>query len=146
MSQPGCPEIAFFGNVSLHGQFRTFGKTIAIIGVVLCVAFLGYSTYATSKRFRNGFIQGFKTRRVYPQVEIVLLVISMALIGTSIYLIKRLIQVNDIQQVDVTQISSVSQLIPLLVGGFGCGMTVFNILSRRLFMRKRCWYLFGYHL
>ncbi|KAL6881326.1 hypothetical protein J3F83DRAFT_49813 [Trichoderma novae-zelandiae] len=142
-----CPDVAFFGRVSLHGRFRTLGKAMAVLGVVLCVASLVFSVYATTARFGRGFREGFKKReKVRPRVELVLLALSMALIGMSIYLVEHLIRVNDVQQVGIDQIGSVGQLIPLLAGGLACGLTLWRVVTHRLFMGKRCWFLFGYHL
>ena len=89
MSVAACPQhVAFFGRVSLYGWFRTLGKVMAVVGVVLCVASLVWSVYATTARFNKGIREGFKRRdKARPQVELALLVLSMALIGMSIYLV-----------------------------------------------------------
>lgn len=147
MTVEGCPDIAFFGDVSLHGPFRTAGKVFSVLGIVICVFSLVFSVFATMRRFRGGIRDAFATKeRARPKVELVLLVLSMALIGTSIYLVEHLIERNGITQVGVKAITSVGQLIPLLAGGLACAMTLWKIVTHQLFMRKRCWYLFGYHL
>lgn len=147
MSIEGCPDIAFFRGVTIHGWFRTLGKVVSVLGLVICVCLLFYSVYATARRFRKGFREGFGRReKVRPQVELVLLLLSMALIGISIYLVEHLIMVNNIDGVGIPQIGTVGQLIPLLAGGLGCAMSIWKILVHRLFLRKRCWFLFGYHL
>ncbi|KAM0448863.1 hypothetical protein ACHAO4_008088 [Trichoderma viride] len=147
MSIEGCPDIAFFRGVTIHGWFRTLGKVVSVLGLVICVSLLFYSVYATARRFRKGFREGFGRReKVRPQVELVLLVLSMALIGISIYLVEHLIMVNNVEGVGIPEIGTVGQLIPLLAGGLGCAMSIWKILVHRLFLRKRCWFLFGYHL
>ncbi|RFU75999.1 hypothetical protein TARUN_6243 [Trichoderma arundinaceum] len=147
MDQPGCPDIAFFGETTIHGWFRTLGKVVSAVGIVLCFFFIGFSVYATTLRFSNGFRNGFKRKeKARPRVELALLVISMALIGISIYLVEHLIVVNDIQGVGIDDIGSVGQLIPLLAGGLGCALSLWKVVVHRLFMKKRCWFLFGYHL
>ncbi|KAL7950049.1 hypothetical protein V8C42DRAFT_340924 [Trichoderma barbatum] len=147
MTVEGCPDIAFFGKVSLHGGFRSAGKAFSVIGVVLCVLSLAFSVYATGKRFSNGFRDGFRTKqKVRPRVELALLVLSMALIGMSVYLVEHLIIENGIQEVGIAEIGTVGQLIPLLAGGLACALTLWRIVVHQLFMKKRCWFLFGYHL
>ncbi|KAL7915848.1 hypothetical protein GGI35DRAFT_430826 [Trichoderma velutinum] len=147
MTVKDCPDIAFFGNVSLHGPFRTAGKVFSVLGVLVCVFSLIYSVFATTRRFRGGIREAFEAKeKARPKVELVLLVLSMALIGTSIYLVEHLIEENGITGVGVKEIRSVGQLIPLLAGGLAGAMTLWKIVTHRLFMRKRCWYLFGYHL
>ncbi|KAK1256307.1 hypothetical protein MKX07_008566 [Trichoderma sp. CBMAI-0711] len=142
-----CPDIAFFGRVSLHGWFRTLGKVMSVVGVVLCVASLAFSVWATGTRFNRGFREGFKKKeKVRPRVELALLALSMALIGMSIYLVEHLISVNDVQEVGIDEIGTVGQLIPLLAGGLACGLTLWRVVAHRLFLRPRCWFLFGYHL
>ncbi|KAL7789489.1 hypothetical protein V8C37DRAFT_386055 [Trichoderma ceciliae] len=147
MLEPGCSDVAFFGQVTVHGWFRTLGKVVSAVGLVLCVFFIGFSIYATTRRFSNGFREGFRTNaKACPRVELVLLVLSMGLIGMSIYLIEHLIKVNDIQGVGIDEIGTVGQLIPLLAGGLGCALSLWKVVAHRLFMKKRCWFLFGYHL
>lgn len=114
---------------------------------MICVCLLFYSVFATAKRFNKGFREGFGRReRVRPQVELVLLALSMGLIGVSISLIEYLISENNIDGVGTGEIGTVGQLIPLLAGGLGCAMSIWKVLVHRLFLRKRCWFLFGYHL
>ncbi|UKZ85260.1 uncharacterized protein TrAFT101_001128 [Trichoderma asperellum] len=144
---PGCADVAFFGGVTIHGWFRTLGKVVSVLGVVICVGLVFYSVYATKKRLSKGFREGFGRReKVRPRVELVLLVLSMGLIGVSISLVEYLIQKNEIDGVGRKEIGTVGQLIPLLAGGLGCAMSVWKILVHRLFLKKRCWFLFGYHL
>lgn len=147
LAQAGCPDIAFFGRVTIHGWFRTLGKVVAAGGLVLCVFFIGFSIWATMKRFSNGFRDGFKSKpKGRPRVELVLMVLSMALIAMSIYLVEHLIVINDIQGVGINEIGTVGQLIPLLAGGLGCAMSLWKVVVHRQFLKKRCWFLFGYHL
>ncbi|KAK5998386.1 hypothetical protein PT974_00765 [Cladobotryum mycophilum] len=147
MTTPGCPDIAFFGETSLHGRFRTAGKVAACAGLVICFCALLASIHMTTKRFRNGFANAFvRPPKKRPQVEISLVFLSMALIGCSIYLIEHLISVNDIKEVDAKKITSVGQLIPLLAGGLACALTLWKVVGHGLFLRKRCWFLFGHHL
>ncbi|UKZ73709.1 hypothetical protein TrVFT333_001359 [Trichoderma virens FT-333] len=142
-----CRDIAFFGSISLYGRFRTVGKVFSVLGLIVCVISLIYSVFATTRRFKDGFRNGFEAKeKTRPQVELVLLLLSMALIGISIYLVEHLIQINEITGVDVGQINTVGQLIPLLAGGLACVLTMWRVVTHRLFMRKRCWFLFGYHL
>ncbi|KAL7933593.1 hypothetical protein V8C35DRAFT_303353 [Trichoderma chlorosporum] len=147
MTNDKCTDIAFFGNVSLHGRFRTAGKVFSVLGVVVCGLSLIYSVFAVTKRFTGGIRRAFEEKeKGRPKVELVLLVLSMALIGMSIYLVEHLIAVNGITGVGIKAIGTVGQLIPLLAGGLACALTIWKIVAHRLFMRRRCWYLFGYHL
>jgi len=147
MSQPTCPEIVFFGDITVHGGFRTLGKVASVTGLILCVAFLCISVYTTSRRFRRRLREGHTSRtRARPQIEVALLALSMALIGMSIYLIEHLIMANEIKTVGIDEIGTVGQLIPLLAGGLACALMLWRVVVHRLFMRKRCWFLFGYHL
>jgi hypothetical protein len=147
MSSPGCPDTAFFGKVTINGWFRTLGKVVSVGGLIICACLIVFSIFATTKRFSKGFREGFKRKeKVRPRVELVLLVLSMALIGISIYLVEHLIMVNDIQGVGINEIGTVGQLIPLLAGGLGCAMSVWKVVVHRLFLKKRCWFLFGRHL
>ncbi|KAH6607686.1 hypothetical protein Trco_003999 [Trichoderma cornu-damae] len=147
MAMPPCPDVAFFGKATLRGWFRTLGKVVSVVGLVLCVFFVFFSVCATARRFRGGFREGFKSgEKVRPRVELVLLLLSMGLIGVSIYLVEHLIVVNEIQGVGIDDIGTVGQLIPLLAGGLGLALSLWKVVVHRLFMRKRCWFLFGYHL
>ncbi|KAK1252987.1 hypothetical protein MKX08_004174 [Trichoderma sp. CBMAI-0020] len=147
MSIAGCADTAFFGGVTIHGWFRTLGKAVSVLGLVLCVCSLFYSVYATARRFRNGLREGFERRpKVRPRVELVLLALSMGLIAISIALVENLIVANEVDGVGIAEIGTVGQLIPLLAGVLGCAMSVWKIVVHRLFLRKRCWFLFGYHL
>ncbi|KAM0255008.1 hypothetical protein ACHAQJ_006236 [Trichoderma viride] len=147
MASPGCPDIAFFGHVTIHGWFRTLGKVVSVLGLILCVFFVCFSILATMRRFSKGFREGFKPKqKVRPRVELVLVALSMGLIGISIYLVEHLIMVNDIQGVSIKEIGTVGQLIPLLAGGLGCALSIWRVLVHRQFMKKRCWFLFGRHL
>lgn len=144
---PGCADIAFFRKVTIHGWFRTLGKVVSVLGLVICGCLVFYSVFATAKRFSKGFKEGFgKTKKVRPRVELALLVLSMALIGISIYLVEHLISENEIDGVGIAEIGTVGQLIPMLAGLLGCAMSMWKILVHRLFLKKRCWFLFGYHL
>lgn len=147
MSKPGCPDIAFFGRTDLHGGFRVLGKIVSAGGLIICVACLCFCLYATSRRFSHGISKAFqRPARKRPQVELGLLFVSMALIGVSATLIEYLVRVNHITDVGIDQIGSVSQLIPLLAGCLACALMLWRVIVHRLFLRKRCWFLFGYHL
>ncbi|POR34904.1 Uncharacterized protein TPAR_04909 [Tolypocladium paradoxum] len=146
-SECGGRDIVFFGPSTINGWFRSLGKAASVAGLVACVALAAFSVYKMIHRFRDGLRAGFARpsgRR--PQVEISLMLASMGLIGLSIATVEYLIRENDIQGVGSQDIGSVAQLIPLLAGVLACFLALWKVLAHRLFLRKRCWMLFGWHL
>lgn len=145
MLKPHYPNIGFFGRSRIDGWFRTFGKAIAIAGVIVCVCLIGVCVWAAIRRFSHGFERAvIRKKKTRPQVEIGLLFLSMGLIALSIAAVEYLIQVNGIT--GLSELDSVGQLIPLLVGGISCAVTTWKIMTRRLFLKRRCWFIFGHHL
>ncbi|PHH88818.1 hypothetical protein CDD83_6999 [Cordyceps sp. RAO-2017] len=147
MLRPGCPEIAFFGPSLITGWFRSLGRVVSVLGLVVCVLLLAFSLYISVRRFRPGLRAGFTRpsgRR--PRVEITLMLLSMALLGLSVATIEYLIQVNNIQGVGAAKIGTVAQLIPLLAGTLACFLSVWKIVFSNLLFQKRCWFLLGWHL
>ena len=140
-------DIAFFGPSTINGWFRSLGKAASVAGLVACVALLGFCAFQMIRRFKGGLKQGFTRpsgRR--PQVEISLMLASMGLIGLSIATVEYLIRENDIKGVGAQDIGTVAQLIPLLAGALACFLALWKVVTHRLFLRKRCWLLFGWHL
>jgi hypothetical protein len=141
----GCVAIAFFGRTKVDGRFRTFGKAISIIGLVLSVFLIGVCVNALWERFRDRFDHAMKRpRRQRPQVEIMLLLLSAGLIAFSIAVVEYLIRVNGIT--GLQQIDAVGQFIPFLIGIFECTSIGWRIVIKGLFWRRKCWFLFGKHL
>ncbi len=140
-----CVAIAFFGRAKVNGGFRTFGKVISIIGLVLSAGLIGVCVRALWKRFHDRFDHAMKRpRRQRPQVEIALLVLSAGLTAFSIRVVEYLIKVNGIT--GLQQIDAVGQLIPFLIGILECTSIIWRIVVKGLFCKKKCWFLFGYHL
>lgn len=145
MRDPTCIDIAFFGRSSVHGWFRSFAKALSITGLVCSVSLVGVCAFAVRRRFRNGFLQGFvREPRRRPQVEIVLLLLSMGLIVFSIAIIEYLVRVNHIT--GLSDLESAGQMIPLLVGGMSGMSVLWTVLVRGSLRKKRCWLFFGWHL
>ncbi|XP_044715533.1 uncharacterized protein HRG_11112 [Hirsutella rhossiliensis] len=149
MLRPGCDDVAvaFFGPTTITGWFRSLGKALSVAGLVVCVALVAFSVHSSLRRFRRGLRAGFARpsgRR--PQVEIVLMLLSMGLLGLSIATVEYLIRANAIQGVGVDQIGSVAQLIPLLAGVLACFLSLWRVLTHGLLFRTRCWFFLGWHL
>lgn len=146
-SECGGRDIVFFGPSTINGWFRSFGKALSVAGLVACVALAAFSIFKMIHRFKDGLRAGFARpsgRR--PQVEISLMLASMGLIGLSIATVEYLIRENDIQGVGAKDIGSVAQLIPLIAGVLACFLALWKVVAHRLFLRRRCWLLFGWHL
>lgn len=140
-----CVAIAFFGRAKVDGRFRTFGKVISIIGLVLSVCLIGVCVHALWKRFQDRFDDAMKRpRRQRPQVEIMLLLLSAGLIAFSIAVVEYLIRVNGIT--GLQQIDAVGQLIPFLIGILECTSIIWRIVIKGLLWKKKCWFLCGRHL
>lgn len=144
MTQAGCNEVAFFGLTSFHGWFRTLGKVLSVIGVVLCSTLDIYSLYALWVRFGQGIEAFAPPPKQRPQVELSLLVVSAGLLTFSIVLIEYLIDHNDIK-ID-TDPFSVGQLIPLIAGGVAALLVLWKVVLNGLIWKGRCLFLFGKHL
>ncbi|CEJ84298.1 hypothetical protein VHEMI03438 [[Torrubiella] hemipterigena] len=144
MMRPGCNEVAFFGLTSFHGWFRTLGKVLSIIGVVLCSILDIYSLYALGVRFSQGMEAFAPPPKQRPQVELSLLVISTGLLVFSIVLIEYILDHNRIE-LDNSPIS-VGQLIPLIAGGLAALLVLWKVIMNGLMWKGRCWFLFGKHL
>lgn len=151
----GCPEVAFFGRASFDGWFRVLGKVLAVIGLVTCVVLLGYWLYLVVRRFRQGFgkglaanahLYGARGKQGRPRIELALLVLSTGLLVLSATTVEYLIRENGVQRVGREEIISVGQLIPLIAGCMGSALVVWRIVMHGLLMRKRCIFLFGFHL
>ncbi|KAF2476915.1 uncharacterized protein BDR25DRAFT_276513 [Lindgomyces ingoldianus] len=144
MLQPECKVVAFFGGTAIDGRFRTFSKVVSVGSLAVCVCCFGFVFWAMLQRCKN--TKGIHERigSPAPRVELSLLFLSLGLIVVSIVAIEYLIKANSIS--GTNEVESVGQLIPLLVGALGCGMICWRILKKFLFRRKRCWFLFGYHL
>jgi hypothetical protein len=71
-----------------------------------------------------------------------LLFVSVALIVFSVTNVEYLIQANQI--VDLSDILSIGQFVPLLVGCFSLAFGIVEV--REQLSRPRCWTLFRFHL
>jgi hypothetical protein len=145
MMRPGCSAIAFFGRSSVDGWFRTLAKALSVFGLILSVFLTGVCIFAIVRRFYKEFDDAVKRpRKQRPQVEIGLLVLSAGLIAFSVIVVEYLIRVNHVT--GLSTIDAVGQLIPFLIGIMECTSISWKILVKGLFLRKRCWFLFGKHL
>ncbi len=145
MIVPGCEAIAFLGRTSVNGWFRTLAKVVSVLGLILSVALIGVCIYAIVCRFQNRFeVAVARRRKQRPKVEIGLLVLSAGLIAFSVNVVEYLIRVNNVTGLGT--IDAVGQLIPFLIGIFECTAISWKILVKRLFLKKRCWFLLGKHL
>ncbi|ORY02292.1 hypothetical protein BCR34DRAFT_605643 [Clohesyomyces aquaticus] len=144
MLQPGCKSTAFFGGAAIDGPFRTFSKAVSVVSLAVCIGCLGFVFVAMYRRWMNtkGTRKTIETQA--PRVESSLLFILVGLVVVSIAAIEYLIKANSIA--GTNEVESVGQLIPLLVGAFGCGIICWRIGKTKLYSRKRCWFLFNYHL
>jgi hypothetical protein len=145
MIQPGCDAIAFFGTSRVDGWVRKLAKFLSVTGLSVSAAGVVYSCFATISRLR-AILQKrqSKSTRKRPQVEIGLLCLSTSLIAFSIAVIEYIVFKNNIT--GISNIESVGQFIPFLVGIFSSAMAVWKILIEGLIWKKRCWFLFGKHL
>jgi hypothetical protein len=141
----GCDPIAFFGRTRVDGWFRKLGKGVSVIGLVISICLIGFCAAALWKRFQERLDAAMRRpRRQRPQVEIAFLVLSGGLIAFSICIVEYLIRVNDVG--GLSQFEAVGQLIPFLIGILELTSIGWRILIKGLFLRKRCWLLFGKHL
>lgn len=147
-----CGEIAFLGGTTFDGWFRVLGKVLAVLGLITCVVLLGYWAYLVVRRFRGGFEHGIVANedahggKGRPRIELALLALSVGLIVLSAVTVEYLIRVNRVQGVGRADLDSVGQLIPLIAGCMGSALVVWKIVMHGLFVKKRCVYLFGFHL
>ncbi|KAH7145962.1 hypothetical protein B0J13DRAFT_554678 [Dactylonectria estremocensis] len=146
MRIPDCSEeIAFFGRASINGRFRDFGKAASVIGIAISVGLICWNVYAAVLRRKGDFQYGPASRLwKRPQVELSLLLLSVGLIAFSIGAVEYLVDVNDISE--LSDVNSVGQFLPLLVGTISFFQTLMTTLRRRLIWRRRCLFLFGRHL
>jgi hypothetical protein len=145
MIQPGCDAIAFFGNSRIDGWVRKLGKPLSVVGLVVCLICTGYSFFVVVSRFMAILNDQYKRpKKKMPKVEISLLVLSAGLIIFSIAVIEYIIRKNNIS--GISNIESVGQFIPFLVGIFSSAMACWKILIEGLIRKKRCWFIFGKHL
>jgi hypothetical protein len=144
MTKEGCDAIVFFRRTKVDGWFRTLGKTVSVIGLVLSVYLIGFCVKAIRKRFKDHFDTAMVTKKQRPQVQIAYLVLSAGLIAFSICVVEYLIKVNDVSGLQA--IDSVGQLIPFLIGILECTSITWKILIKGLFFKRRCWFLFRKHL
>lgn len=146
----GCQEIAFFGRTTFDGWFRVLGKVLSVLGLVTCVALLGYWLHLLVARFRTGFESGLaanaRQRKGRPRIELALLMLSAGLLVLSAMAVEYLIRENGVQKVGRADLDSVGQLIPLIAGCMGSAMVVWRIVIHGQFLKKRCLFLFGFHL
>lgn len=146
--QNGCgatDAIAFFGRSRVDGWFRKLGKGLSVAGLILSICLTGFCAVAMWRRFRDRFDTAMRReRRHRPQVEIAFLVLSACLITFSVFVVEYLIRVNHVE--GLSQFDAVGQLIPFLIGILELTSIVWRIFIKGLFLRKRCWFLFGKHL
>lgn len=146
----GCREVAFFGRTTFEGWFRVLGKVLSVLGLVTCVALLGYWMHLLVTRFRTGFTSGLaanaRPREGRPRIELALLALSAGLLVLSAMAVEYLIRENGVQKVGRADLDSVGQLIPLIAGCMGAAMVVRRIVLHGQFLKKRCLFLFGFHL
>jgi hypothetical protein len=133
---PDCIVIAFFGSTPIGGWFRTAGKVLSILGLIICAVFFFLAIPKIRRKEEEQMVR--------PRVEIGLLLTSFILIIISIAALEHLLESNGIS--GINDILSVGQLIPLLVGSFSAGTTLFKLYDRGYWKRKRCWFLVGHHL
>ncbi|RYN23742.1 hypothetical protein AA0114_g12823 [Alternaria tenuissima] len=145
--QPDCYVVAFFGNVSIDGRFRTLCKAVSCLGLAACVASIGvWIALVKSRAASEGDGQRPRAEMARQpfRIEIGLLITSVALIIVSIAGVEYLITTNEIQNVGDTL--SVGQLIPLLAGSFSIASTAREVVTKDIFTKRRCWFLLGHHL
>ncbi|OAA61351.1 hypothetical protein ISF_05430 [Cordyceps fumosorosea ARSEF 2679] len=150
----GCEEVAFLGRASFEGWFRVLGKVASVLGLVTCVGLVKYWLYLVVTRFRSGFGSGLAANaHLYggakasrPRIELSLLALSAGLLVLSAMTVEYLIRANGVQKVGPADLDSVGQLIPLIAGCMGAALVVWRIIMHGLFLKKRCLFLFGFHL
>ncbi|KAE8442538.1 hypothetical protein EG329_003253 [Mollisiaceae sp. DMI_Dod_QoI] len=111
-----CTSVAFWGSTSVTGWFSKLGQAISIVSIVGPTVALAWSLGKTgkddfelareSKNIDEGKSQCY-TRRVLFWVSLVIIVFTIATV-------EHLIRVNHV--VDLGDISSVGQLVPLITG------------------------------
>ncbi|KAM3566881.1 hypothetical protein ARSEF4850_000186 [Beauveria asiatica] len=147
---PCASEVAFFGQTSFDGWFRVLGKVLSVLGLVVCVALVAYWVYLLVTRFRPGFGRGLAANahgsKGRPRVELALLALSAGLLVLSATTVEYLIRVNGVQKVGRADLDSVGQLIPLIAGCMGAALVAWRIVMRGQILKKRCVFLFGFHL
>ncbi|ATY63994.1 hypothetical protein A9K55_004412 [Cordyceps militaris] len=150
----GCAEVAFFARTSFDGWFRVLGKVLAALGLVVCAGLVVYWAYLIVTRYRTGFESGLAAnadryaggKGGRPRIELALLVLSAGLLVLSAMVVEYLIRANGVQKVGHADLDSVGQLIPLIAGCTGAALMLWRIVTHRLFLKKRCLFLFGFHL
>ncbi|KAM0667931.1 hypothetical protein ACQRIT_002783 [Beauveria bassiana] len=148
---PCTSEVAFFGRTSFDGWFRVLGKILSVLGLVVCVALVAYWVYLLVTRFRPGIGRGLAANahgnnKGRPRIELALLALSAGLLVLSAMTVEYLIRVNGVQKVGRADLDSVGQLIPLIAGCMGAALVAWRIVMRGLVLKKRCVFLFGFHL
>ncbi|OAA41516.1 hypothetical protein BBO_05502 [Beauveria brongniartii RCEF 3172] len=147
---PCASEVAFFGRTSFDGWFRVLGKVLSVLGLVVCVALVAYWVYLLVTRFRPGFGRGLAANahgnKGRPRIELALLALSAGLLVLSAMTVEYLIRVNGVQKVGRADLDSVGQLIPLIAGCMGAALAAWRIVMRGQILKKRCVFLFGFHL
>ncbi|KAI1772551.1 hypothetical protein F4818DRAFT_175810 [Hypoxylon cercidicola] len=135
------PQIVFFGGSMLNGWFRTFGKAISILGLAVTTGMLFWNgaVHATKGSGRSRRSQ---PRR--PQTEIILMILSIAMIVLSITSTEYVIRANHLTEVD--EINKVGQVLAFLVGLFQLLDTLVKVFFKNRLLTPRCWLLFGRHL
>jgi hypothetical protein len=143
MAHGKCNAVGFFGRFSITGRFRIFGKVISIIGAAICLFILSISAYLVIWK-RRGIAFGNKRMPGRGRIELSLVVSSVGLIVVSVMSVEYLIKVNNIS--GTSNIESVGQLIPLIIGAVSCSTTLFKLIIDKAIFKKKCVYLFGRHL
>lgn len=151
-----CEEFLFYGKATTsNAGFRTFGKVVSILGLVVCGGLMVWTLAMGTRKARRALKErresGSKSgkaeaprRRGRPQTEASLLALSVFVIVFSIVSAEDLIRRNHVE--DVNDLFDAGQLVPLLVGAMGLFNTVVSILANRSMFRPRCLLIFGYHL
>ncbi|KAI1808628.1 hypothetical protein F4811DRAFT_559034 [Daldinia bambusicola] len=141
MQDTPCVQIVFFGESSLNGWFRTFGKAASIISLKICIGLLAWVGITYVKR--GG---GEKPRRISyrPQTEIMLMILSIAIIALSITSTEYVIAANHLSGVD--DIFEVGQVLAFLVGLFQLLNVLVPIFIKGRLWAPRCWLLLGRHI
>ncbi|KAI8966311.1 hypothetical protein F5Y11DRAFT_365894 [Daldinia sp. FL1419] len=141
MQETPCTQIVFFGESTLDGWFRTFGKITSIVSLVATIGLLTWSVVACVKK-GGGQKPHYRFRR--PQTEITLMLLSIAMIALSIASTEYIIRANHLSGVD--DIFDVGQILAFLVGVFQLLNLLIPIFFERRVWAPRCWLLFGRHL
>ncbi|KAL6789489.1 hypothetical protein GGI42DRAFT_337641 [Trichoderma sp. SZMC 28013] len=149
-SRPGCPEIVFFGGVTPHSHawFRTLCKVVYVAAVVLCAYLLVVNLWRTAESLwtNRTWSKPDESPRKRPQVELVLLLFSVALVGVLTYLVEYLIKVNGIEETGVSRLQGVYEWFQFLYGSLRFMYIIRDTIFHGLYKRKRCWFIFGCHL